>query len=171
VFFALVPFPFCSAGQTEQGFTGFYSTLHTGPDNTQPRALDALRAVLADTSITSLRITGHSLGSAVATLLAMDVAGNAVFTPRVYTFASPRVGDKVFAGTYDGLIPDSWRIDNLHDIVPLLPPLLAGYAHVDAQWPINSDDKARHNIVCWHALATYLHTLDPSVPLDAACQP
>ena len=52
-----------------------------------------------------------------------------------------------------------------------LPPWLAGYSHVDAEYPINSDDQARHSIACWHALATYLHTLDPSVPLDLGCQP
>ena len=81
------------------------------------------------------------------------------------------MGDKVFAGTYDDVVPDSWRIANLHDIVPHLPPWLAGYAHVDAEYPINSDDKARHNIVCWHALATYLNTLDADLALEARCQP
>jgi predicted lipase len=171
VFFVLVPFPFLDAGRTEQGFTDFYSSFHTGPDNLQPRVVDALRELLADGSIQSLRITGHSLGAALATLLAIDVAGNKVISPRVYTFASPRVGDKVFAGTYDGFVPDSWRIANLHDIVPHLPPSLAGYAHVDAELPLNSDDKARHNIQCWHTLATYLNTLDASVPLDPSCQP
>ncbi len=171
VFFVLVPFPFLDAGRTEQGFTDFYSSFHTGPDNTQPRVVDALRELLADGSIQSLRITGHSLGAALATLLAIDVAGNKVITPRVYTFASPRVGDKIFAGTYDDLVPDSWRNANLHDIVPHLPPSLAGYAHVDAELPLNSDDKARHNIQCWHTLATYLNTLDPGVPLDPNCQP
>jgi predicted lipase len=105
-------------------------------------------------------------------MLAIDLAGNGVFAaPTVYTFASPRVGDKVFAGTYDNLVPNSWRVSNLNDIVPHLPPLLAGYVHVDAEYPINSDDKSRHTVRCWHALATYLNTLDPTVPLDAGCVP
>ena len=169
-FFVLVPFPFADIGRTEHGFTQFYSSLHTAPDEDASRAIDALRDLIAD-GVTSVRITGHSLGSSIATLLAADVAANEVCTPRVYTFASPRVGDKVFAGSYDELVPDSWRITNLHDVVPHLPPWLAGYSHVDAEYPINSDDQARHNIVCWHALATYLHTLDPSVPLDVGCQP
>jgi predicted lipase len=170
--FVQVPFPYVNAGRTEQGFTNFYSTFRTGPDNTAPRVIDALRDLAADGTLEALRITGHSLGSSLATLLAIDVAGNGAFaTPTVYTFASPRVGDKVFAGTYDNLVPDSWRISNLNDIVPQLPPAFAGYIHVDAEVPINSDDSSKHNVRCWHALLTYLNTLDANVALDADCVP
>ena len=172
VHFVPVPFPYVSAGRTEQGFTNFYSTLRTGPNVTQPRAIDALRPLIAGGTVKTLRIAGHSLGSALATLLAVDVAGNSVFAePTVYTFGSPRVGDKVFAGSYDALVPNSWRVSNLNDIVPCLPPLLAGYVHVDAEVPINSDDKSKHSLQCWHALLTYLNTLDASVALDADCVP
>jgi predicted lipase len=170
--FVPVRFPFVDAGQSEQGFTNFYSTLRTGPNIVEPRAIDALRPLTASGTVKTLRIAGHSLGGALATLLAIDVAGTDVFTsPTVYTFGSPRVGDKVFAGTYDGLVADSWRIENLNDIIPHLPPLLAGYVHVDAAYPINSDDKSKHTVPCWHALATYLNTLDASNPLDADCVP
>lgn len=170
--FHLVPFPYVQPGRTEQGFTGFYSSFHTAPDSTSPRVLNKLRDVVADGTVKTLRITGHSLGSALATLLAIDVAGNSVFTnPTVYTFASPRVGDKVFAGTYDRLVPDTWRIANLMDIVTLLPPLVAGYVHVDSEVPINSDDRTSHHVRCWHDLRTYMNTLDSSVALDADCVP
>lgn len=170
--FQLVPFPYVNAGRTEQGFTDFYSTFHTASDSTSPRVLDALRALTADGTVKTLRITGHSLGSALATLLAIDVAGNGVFaSPIVYTFASPRVGDKVFAGTYDSLVKDSLRIANINDIVTQLPPLFAGYLHVDAEVPINSDDRTKHTVSCWHALRTYLNTLDSRVALDADCVP
>jgi predicted lipase len=170
--FTQVPFPFVNAGRTEKGFTDFYSTFQTGPDSTFPRVLDALRTLTADGTVTTLRISAHSLGSALAAMLAIDVAGNGVFaSPTVYTFASPRVGDKVFAGTYDGLVPNTWRVSNLNDIVPQLPPAFAGYVHVDSEVPINSDDRTRHTVRCWHALLTYLNTLDSSVALDAECVP
>ena len=170
--FIPVSFPFLAAGRTEQGFTNFYSTLRTGPDVAQPRVIDALRSLIAGGTVQTLRITGHSLGAALATLLAIDVSGNDVFaSPTVYTFASPRVGDKVFAGTYDNLVPDSWRVSNHNDIVPHLPPLLAGYVHVDAEFPINSDAGSKHTVPCWHALLTYLNTLDARVALDASCEP
>ena len=170
--FVPIPFPFLAAGRTEKGFTRFYSTFRTGPSPAHPRVIDALRSLSAGGTVKTLRITGHSLGAALATLLALDVAGNGVFAgPTVYTFASPKVGDKVFAGTYDDLVPTSFRVSNLNDIVPHLPPRLAGYIHVDAEVPINSDDHSKHTVACWHALLTYLNTLDPSVALGAACEP
>ncbi len=170
--FLPVPFPYVNAGRTEQGFTFFYSTFHTGADGNSPRVLDVLSGLSADGTVQTLRITGHSLGSALATLLAIDVAGNNVFaSPTVYTFASPRVGDKVFAGSYDSLVPISWRIANLNDIVTQIPPSFAGYVHVDAEVPINSDDRTKHTFQCWHALLTYMNTLDSSVALDADCVP
>jgi len=171
-FFLPVPFPYVNAGRTEQGFTGFYSSFRAGPATTEPRVIDVIRPLVAGGTISTLRIAGHSLGSALATLLAIDVAGNAVFaSPTLYTFASPRVGDKVFAGTFDGLVPDSWRIVNANDIVTQLPPLLAGYVHVDAEYPINSDDTTKHNFACWHSLETYLHALDSGQALDVTCVP
>ncbi|HTU93417.1 MAG TPA: lipase family protein [Gemmataceae bacterium] len=170
--FRLVAFPYVKAGRTEHGFTDFYSSFHTGADSTSPRVIDALRGLTAGGSVKTLRITGHSLGSALATLLAIDAAGNGVFTsPTVYTFASPRVGDKVFAGIFDSLVPNSWRIANVNDIVTQLPPLFAGYVHVDAEVPINSDDRTKHTLRCWHALLTYLNILDSSIALDAECVP
>jgi predicted lipase len=128
--------------------------------------------LIASGTVKTLRIAGHSLGAALATMLAIDVSGNDVFPgPTTYTFASPRVGDKVFAGTYDELVPTSWRVANLNDVVPHVPPILAGYVHVDAEIPINSDELAKHNVSCWHSLRTYLHTLDTAVALDDGCVP
>jgi hypothetical protein len=47
---------------------------------------------------------------------------------------------------------------------------LAGYVHVDAEFPINSDDTTKHSLPCWHSLETYLHTLDNNEPLELACK-
>ena len=49
-----------------------------------------------------LRITGHSLGGALATLFALD-AVTSLASPRdvcVTTFGSPRVGNRAFAALY-----------------------------------------------------------------------
>jgi len=171
--FSLTPFPYSTAGNVENGFSDFYSSFRTGKTHLAPRVVEALAELIQRGTATTLSITGHSLGAALATLLAIDVAANGGFTtPVVYTFASPRVGDKVFAGTYDGLVETSWRIANQNDIVTNLPPQFVGYTHVDAYYPINSDDRCKHNVVCWHSLETYLNTLDAtSVALDADCVP
>ena len=97
-----------------------------------------------------MRIAGHSLGGALVTMLAIDltdhidVPGNDAFSPEVYTFGSPTVGDKAFAGAFDKLIPVNWRIANLPVVVPGRPPIWAGYTHVDGLVPINADNRTKH---------------------------
>jgi triacylglycerol lipase len=84
-------------------------------------------------------ITGHSLGGAIATLTAMDLA---LAMPdlqeqlRLYTYASPRVGDPEFVLAHNQLIPNSYRIFNLADMIPMFPPikLTSPYAHVGQEW-------------------------------------
>jgi hypothetical protein len=41
--------------------------------------------------------------------------------------------------------------------------------HVNTLVSINSDANTKHTLLCWHSLATYLHELDSSRPLDSDC--
>ena len=89
-------------------------------------------------------ITGHSLGGAIATMAAMEIA---LSIPEIreqiqlYTYAAPRIGDRTFAQAHSQLIPNSYRIVNLSDSVPLVPPIRiknyftdASYSHVGQKW-------------------------------------
>jgi Lipase (class 3) len=120
-------------------------------------------------------VTGHSLGSALATLFVMENDSKRKFDITTScTFASPRVGNLEFARTFDQLPIDSWRIVNTLDIVPKLPPhipVVLEYDHVDTAYPFNSADFANNGLVCWHAMETYLHWLDSSSPLRKECVP
>ncbi|WP_127533573.1 lipase family protein [Paenibacillus kobensis] len=71
-----------------------------------------------------LFVTGHSLGGALATLAAFDIALNVKREPIVYTFGSPRVGDPKFARTYNRIVKHHWRVQNEYDIVSHLPPVV-----------------------------------------------
>lgn len=69
-------------------------------------------------------VTGHSLGGALATIFAADVAANhPPLRSRmcVYSFGSPRVGDEAFARAFDRSVPRSFRCRNKLDLVPRLP--------------------------------------------------
>jgi triacylglycerol lipase len=117
-------------------------------------------------------LTGHSLGGALATLLAADLAINHGLKPEVWTFGSPMVGDSAFAAAYNAVTTTSWRIYNMVDIVPRLPPdLLGAFQHVNTGYPLNSEGQVRKTIPCAHAMSTYLHLLPQSnVALDPDCQ-
>jgi hypothetical protein len=89
------------------------------------------------------QVAGHSLGSALATLAA--VYTRVLRFPaavQMYNMASPRVGDPEFVGAFNLLVPDGYRIVNLGDLVPMLPPTqislpvegLLTYAHVGQEW-------------------------------------
>jgi triacylglycerol lipase len=92
--------------------------------------------------------------------------------PTVYTFASPRVGDARFVSSFDALALTSYRLANVPDLVPYLPPEILGFGHVAELQQIDSTWSARWTLSCAHALNTYLHVLDPSaVPLAASCKP
>ncbi len=68
-------------------------------------------------------VTGHSLGAALATLATVDIATNTKFQqPILYTYASPRVGDQVFAQKFRERELKHYRIANTEDLVPTVPP-------------------------------------------------
>lgn len=84
-------------------------------------------------------ITGHSLGAAIATLAAMEIVQIAPqFQDKIqlYAYAGPRVGSQTFAKIHSQLIPNSYRIVNLGDSVPLVPPITLGnsYTHLGQEW-------------------------------------
>jgi triacylglycerol lipase len=162
-----------AGAETEDGFTCLYQTLcvaPTAPAVPLKTTIQSLIASLGAADVTQVCVCGHSLGGALATLAAVDLVGsNIVSALCIYTFASPAVGEKTFAGWYDGLVPDSYRIFNGTDIVPTLPPSLIGYTHVDEPFEINSGPSVNNSVVCHHSLSTYLHALDASQPLEAGC--
>ncbi|MEH2290307.1 lipase family protein [Nostoc sp.] len=70
-------------------------------------------------------VTGHSLGGALATLAIPDILSNTHFNkPKqvtLYTFASPRCGDREFAIKFQGTEVRHWRIANTEDFVTMIP--------------------------------------------------
>jgi len=122
-------------------------------------------------SIGTLVVTGHSLGGALATLLVTELSATTELKPQAWTFASPRVGDAIFAARYGQLSTVSWRIYNQVDVVPYFPMDVSNsYQPVTTGYAINSLGKAKWSLSCAHSLNTYMHVLSPAtVPLDQAC--
>jgi triacylglycerol lipase len=182
----LVPFTQVpGGGKVARGFCDIYGTFGTmtpGQQHSAPApatfAADVAQAATEnlpagiDPAGLPVVVTGHSLGGALATLLAADLAAATPLKPQAWTFASPNVGDAVFAARYAARSTVSWRIYNQVDVVPYFPVDVAdNYQPVTTGYAINSLGKAKWSLGCAHALNTYMHVLSPAtVPLDQACR-
>uniref|UniRef100_A0ACD5TDD2 Uncharacterized protein n=1 Tax=Avena sativa TaxID=4498 RepID=A0ACD5TDD2_AVESA len=111
----------------------------------------------------SITMTGHSLGAALATLSAFDVAENGyngMFPVTAFAFASPRVGGAGFRKRFDAAgALRVLRVRNTRDIVPRYPALL--YHDVGAELAIDTGAspylRAPGDERVWHNLESYLH--------------
>jgi hypothetical protein len=100
-----------------------------------------------------LLITGHSLGAALCALATLDMLNvNSNLSPVVYTWAEPRVGHSDFVSFFNTHVNICYRIVNVWDVVPHLPPDIAGYEHEGNQVTIDSGFSL--DLVHNHVLAT-----------------
>jgi triacylglycerol lipase len=112
-----VPYTFLpSGGLTEQGFTSVYATIHD-------EIVQTVNQLAQSGSFTTLYVTGHSLGGALAVLAAPELAKATPFaSPVMYSFAGPRTGNPKFGlSSYDPNVATSWRVVNTNDLIPKLP--------------------------------------------------
>jgi len=132
--FDFVPAPYAPVpgrGTVHQGFQLVYYAIRAN-----------LRTIVAKfaNNCRELFITGHSLGGALCALAAPDLLNDIAssLSPTVYTWAEPRVGHSDFGAFYNARINVSYRIANIWDVVPHLPPVLAAYEHEGKCVTINS---------------------------------
>ncbi|CAK7327354.1 unnamed protein product [Dovyalis caffra] len=123
--------------QEVQVHSGFLSAY----DSVRIRIISIIKLLIGDTYNGAeppfkwhVYVTGHSLGGALATLLALELSSSQLvkhgaISVTMYNFGSPRVGNKKFAEVYNQKVKDSWRVVNHRDIVPTVPRLM-GYCHV-----------------------------------------
>lgn len=109
-----VPVSWPGGGRVHRGFLRAANALFPAVD-----------AWLGERGGADLMVTGHSLGAAMATLLAARVPRAALVT-----LGSPRVGNRDFARLLAGR--DVWRYVDCCDRVADLPPAV-GYKHLDGE--------------------------------------
>lgn len=111
-------------------------------------------------------ISGHSLGAALATLAAVDLALKVPKLKeqiRLYTYAGPRVGNPNFAQMHSRMVPNSYRIFNLADSIPLSPPTIFRhdvYLHVGQGWSFLTQ---YGDVLPNHAVDTYRAAVNSEV--------
>jgi triacylglycerol lipase len=116
-------------------------------------------------------VTGHSLGGALALLA--SPALKIVYpsqTFQMYNFAGPRVGNMTFVDAYNFWAPESYRVVNLADMIPMLPPSQIFqwvYGDVGEEWSFLNQSG---NIAGNHALIgpdNYTDAVGKKIPTNA----
>ncbi|KAM3284989.1 phospholipase A1-II 1 [Capsicum chacoense] len=115
-----------------KGFYSIYTSLNEASDfnrttSARDQVLEEVKRLLDQykEEEVSITVTGHSLGSSLSTLCAIDIVVNQInkeFPVTAFVFACPRVGEKNFKKAYGKLKTlQILRISNTSDPVPKLP--------------------------------------------------
>ena len=139
-------------GEVHEGFSQLTNEL-------TPSLVEALQQL--DPTI-PFYITGHSLGAAVATLAALEIADKVPQLKdqiQLYTYATPRVCSPTLAKLHSQLIPNCYRVVNLGDTVPLVPPVTIGksYVHVGQEWSFLAQFG---DVLLNHVVDTYITAIE-----------
>ena len=144
----LVPGPF---RQGERIHRGFSTGLKTVIDELEERVKKLGKPGAP------LMLTGHSLGGALATLLAAKLYASGRAPHSVYTFGSPRVGCRTFRNIYEDRDDErTFRVVNRHDIVARIPPRLLRYRHVGLLRYLDADGELHDDLNFWERMLLYL---------------
>lgn len=152
------------AGLTEDGFTEVYMSLRVDTGAGSQHLREAIAGMEFPLPVKSMTVSGHSLGAALCTLLALDLAANTQYKDlTLYNFASPRTGNDRFAAVFNRYVPKAYRIANRMDLVTQVPPDLLShenrYQHVEAVTELVPDAGVEQHLLCMHHLSTYMHLM------------
>ena len=127
---------------------GFYKAY----ENIRSEVMDALDAARQKYTTNHLLLTGHSLGAAITTLMAFDMAvattvattvdvvKENMYSLTVYTFGSPRIGNAPFVQSFSKCVTSNSRVTHYYDMVPHLPQEALGFLHVPYETWYNEDN-------------------------------
>jgi hypothetical protein len=105
-------------GFVEKDDTAAGVRLHCGFQKVSVASYDFARALLHPEYET--RVTGHSLGGAVAAILMMRLHNDGLILGSCITFGQPKVTDEEGVERYRAL--PLWRVINEDDMIPMVPP-------------------------------------------------
>ncbi|KII90747.1 hypothetical protein PLICRDRAFT_543894 [Plicaturopsis crispa FD-325 SS-3] len=123
-----------------QGHQGFLEE----HEKTADVILAEVKSLLASTGAKSVTLIGHSLGGALAELdhlflklnLPSDISLSGV------TYGLPRVGNPDFVTFFDQQASNFTRVNNMKDLVPILPGRFLGYEHPQGETHILGSGQA-----------------------------
>ncbi|XP_031116912.1 phospholipase A1-II 4-like [Ipomoea triloba] len=165
-----------------EGWYFMYTTTTDKDDGKSPR--DEIREEVArlvelykDEEV-SITVIGHSLGSSMATLNAVDLAANPININKdilvtAFLYASPKVGDENFKNAFSNQKNlRALRISDLNDPIPKLPPfgwkegetVESSKLYADVGVGLEIESKKSYYLkpkgLSYHDLMLYMHGID-----------
>lgn len=107
--------------------TGFYGCYIA----TKSAVITAVNKLKSTNSQYRIKIIGHSLGGAVATIAALDMKYSLGISVECYSLGSPRVGNDGFVFAFESANIPQWRLTHSDDPIPHLPFELLGFKHIN----------------------------------------
>ncbi|KAM7272421.1 hypothetical protein ACFE04_027084 [Oxalis oulophora] len=173
-----------SPSRVESGFWSLYKTRGAHVPSLAESVNEEIRRLveLYKGENLSITVTGHSLGAALALLVADGISstcasdvGEEMPPVAVFSFGGPRVGDKGFANRIESNNVKVLRIVNNQDLITQVPGvpmgggimgdmMQMGYSHVGAELRVDTKMspflKPDADVACCHDLEAYLHLVD-----------
>ena len=147
----------------EQGFWTLYQTLEL-TDTAGTGVGDAASQITALAGrAQNVMVIGHSLGSALATYLALDLArGTLGGRVSACLFASPHTGNKAFTDLFDQTVKEYRLFNYILDIVPRVPlgPDYVALPRRTVIQPSTAEASIRFDVLCNHHVVCYCAMLD-----------
>ncbi|EOA81330.1 hypothetical protein ACJQWK_10556 [Exserohilum turcicum] len=131
--FAMMPTTLCPKCVAHSGFWRSWT-------DARRRVVSALKNSTAQYPGYQIRVTGHSLGGAVATFAAAGLRTEG-FDVAMYTFGAPRIGGPSVSDFISKQAGGNYRITHWNDPVSRIPFLTMGYVHVTPEYYIDVKNK------------------------------
>jgi len=176
--------------KVECGFLSLYKTRGTHVGSLSESVIEEVKRLMEvyKGETLSITITGHSLGAALALLVADDVSACAadVAPVAVFSFGGPRVGNRAFGEKLTSQNVKVLRIVNSQDVITRVPGMLVSedvekklrsskvggvlnmvvdeYSHMGTELRVETKMspylKPDADMACCHDLEAYLHLVD-----------
>jgi triacylglycerol lipase len=174
--FLMIDHPTAGAGLVDRGFWEIYDTMQFHGLAGQP-AVRLAAGIIGLTGQGPAMVLGHSLGSALATYLTLEL-NLADRAASACLFASPRTGNKTFVDFFETKVANYDLFNYERDVVPMVPR--RDVLHFSEYYPLKQAKTipanasvlgVRDNPQCNHHLICYTALLDPSAWQHAMVDP
>ncbi len=124
--------------------------LHRGFDAEYSRFREEVVKIINEEKPNKIIFSGHSLGSSLASLSALDLSMNHGYDVSLVSMGGPRVGNKQYRELMDEFVKDNYRIYIPQDPIVNIPGTLKEYEHSGFALGINPDGTHNNEVSIDH---------------------